>query len=563
MTTKKSDKKKPSAARKLIPAIGMLTVSAMMLSTSTYAWFTMSREVEVKNIQMTASVPEDLQISLGKLTDISGQGAGNPNSKHIASNRATDLGLQGNQGILLGADSKAADNGNVVAPPNNSATAEDAATEFLHWANTVDISEYYRLGKIIPASSIDGGGIYFTPDASGNGTTLKADAKYYQAASLASADFSTLFKWNSTSKKFVTSEADGDPARTTLHAINKVDATADTWNPANPEGASTNGYVGASEWFDTNDDGYYVDIPIWLRSSAKENTSLSVDAFVTTNAAKTEDADAAHDDELYMAARAAIIYVETPASDADSSAVDKSTGLLRIRKDSFANTTSIIDYMYSTNNTGDAIKQIADVNGLPTGVTYDNATQYDGTAVITVPGRDEGTANKYGYMVKAVIRVWLEGEDPNCWNPNAGQDFNISLKFVKNGIGSTTTATDNANGVLYPAAWVPGDHAHADSDMAVDSSTVVTISAPSNKGTDTLQFTFNGLSGADAKWNLTDGSFEILDGHTYKIAASKTVTGNNAAITSTADIATWLKNNVTNKDIAGGTFTISDTTSGT
>ena len=66
MTTN-NNKKKPSAARKLIPAIGMLTVSAMMLSSSTYAWFTMSREVEVQNIQMVATTPEDIQISLGKI----------------------------------------------------------------------------------------------------------------------------------------------------------------------------------------------------------------------------------------------------------------------------------------------------------------------------------------------------------------------------------------------------------------------------------------------------------------------------------------------------------------
>ena len=32
-----------------------------------YAWFTMSREVEVNNIKMTATVPEDIQISLGTI----------------------------------------------------------------------------------------------------------------------------------------------------------------------------------------------------------------------------------------------------------------------------------------------------------------------------------------------------------------------------------------------------------------------------------------------------------------------------------------------------------------
>ena len=63
--TKQNNEKKSNARRKLIPAIGMLTVSAMMLSSTTYAWFTMSREVEVTGIQLAATVPEDIQISLG------------------------------------------------------------------------------------------------------------------------------------------------------------------------------------------------------------------------------------------------------------------------------------------------------------------------------------------------------------------------------------------------------------------------------------------------------------------------------------------------------------------
>lgn len=36
--------------RKLISAIAMLAVSAAMLATSTYAWFTMNKEVEVRNL---------------------------------------------------------------------------------------------------------------------------------------------------------------------------------------------------------------------------------------------------------------------------------------------------------------------------------------------------------------------------------------------------------------------------------------------------------------------------------------------------------------------------------
>ena len=61
MTTN-NNKKKSSAARKLIPAIGMLTVSAMMLSSSTYAWFTMNKEVTVSGMEVHTKVSSNLLI---------------------------------------------------------------------------------------------------------------------------------------------------------------------------------------------------------------------------------------------------------------------------------------------------------------------------------------------------------------------------------------------------------------------------------------------------------------------------------------------------------------------
>lgn len=65
---KSNEKKNTSAKKKLIPAVAMLTTSAVMLSTATYAWFTMSREVEVTGIKLTATTPQTIEISLGKAT---------------------------------------------------------------------------------------------------------------------------------------------------------------------------------------------------------------------------------------------------------------------------------------------------------------------------------------------------------------------------------------------------------------------------------------------------------------------------------------------------------------
>ena len=49
--------------RKLISSLGMLLVSATMLATSTYAWFTMNKEVEVRNLTVQAKAEGGLLIA--------------------------------------------------------------------------------------------------------------------------------------------------------------------------------------------------------------------------------------------------------------------------------------------------------------------------------------------------------------------------------------------------------------------------------------------------------------------------------------------------------------------
>lgn len=58
----KKNMKKKSTARKLLPAAGMLAVSASMLATSTYAWFTMNKTVEVYGMEMRTKVGANLLI---------------------------------------------------------------------------------------------------------------------------------------------------------------------------------------------------------------------------------------------------------------------------------------------------------------------------------------------------------------------------------------------------------------------------------------------------------------------------------------------------------------------
>lgn len=54
--------KKTNAKKKLIPAAAMLAISAAMLSTATYAWFTMSKSVTVTGMQVKAEAEKGLLV---------------------------------------------------------------------------------------------------------------------------------------------------------------------------------------------------------------------------------------------------------------------------------------------------------------------------------------------------------------------------------------------------------------------------------------------------------------------------------------------------------------------
>ena len=64
---KRNNAQNTSAKKKLIPAVAMFTASAVMLSTATYAWFTMNKNAKVTGLNMTATAGGSIEISLGQL----------------------------------------------------------------------------------------------------------------------------------------------------------------------------------------------------------------------------------------------------------------------------------------------------------------------------------------------------------------------------------------------------------------------------------------------------------------------------------------------------------------
>ncbi len=414
----------------------------------------MSREVEVKNIQMTATVPEDLQISLGKLAIDS-----DPTIAVTEANKA--MSLANSKGVLYAASVTAGD-GKAAAPESS-----------WDWSTSADISKYYEFGNLMPASSRDGATIFYTADATGVGRTVNAVAKYFAANQGVDAN-----KVGAATKATI----DDDTAKATLFAV----AARGTDGSASTVWKTSNAYSKLTSWSDTNDDGYYVDIPIWLRSSATEDINISVSGYVLPNSTK-EGGSTETELELYKSVRVAILNGDTagikdkkttasPSAVTDGSvcttsnvlplvdAWDKTastssgtpakyTTIVGITSPFTAteNNTSILDsgiYVERKSLTGDDAKKLYAVNELKTysendakkdltghiakGDTYGEYTAYtaySGEAIATVKAATSGDG--YGEMKKLWIRVWLDGEDEQCWNDNAGQDWAISLRFSR------------------------------------------------------------------------------------------------------------------------------------
>jgi len=449
----KKDKKtkKNSVMKKLVPATGMLLVSAIMLTTSTYAWFTMSREVEVTNISMSATVPEDIQISLGQI--------GTTNSS--ASTGESAASLANGKGVLVATD-------NVVTAPTNN----------WDWSNIADVSEYYQFGKLIPASSTTGANIFFTPDANGVGKTIATGAHFYQAADNLTAK----------TQNDVGNTGSNTPLMATAHVVTSKSNgyVNDNWKTG---GTNNSGYTTSVGWDNTYDDGYYVDIPVWFRTSSKDGAKLSVQAYVKPRTT-TQTAGATNQEALYRALRVAIIDVGNPGNNGtyatsgttknlvpiadgwtlstngtDAGTLDDSPFAMSAVTDSILNwygrtvadgSAAATALNATTGAANDAKAAVSSITSGTTTPVYDKAVIYnpiynqtsnqDNHVVeLAGPSYNNGEkASNYGVAHKAVIRIWLEGEDPDCWNETAGQDWSINLKF-NNEVNNKTTSYSGAD----------------------------------------------------------------------------------------------------------------------
>ena len=342
---------------------------AVLIGVLTMAWFASNPKVSGTNMSVTVRLPDSVKISLG----------------------------QKNGDYLVGYD---------IAPVSES-----------DWVEQIDVGSLYSFGRLIPASSKDGKYILFTPDSNGNGRGLEAGYKFYVATGKADngnktdGDLKLYHVYHNNSEAFATGEPQGDLDKlmATPHVLT---SESDAWGA----------YRQSSAWYDTNDDGYYVDIPIWLKTnltSEDDVLPLKVEGFVEKG--KTGDA-------LYKSVRVAIIK-----SDKEPAV---SNQLIPLKADSSSGNSILDSYNYTVYR--DQNDTITDANLVGRSVTtepwdgsveptssYQTYEAYNNTtALIELPVAD---GSEWGTTVKYYIRIWIDGEDEQCYDPTAGQDWIIHL----------------------------------------------------------------------------------------------------------------------------------------
>lgn len=326
---KTKDKKKTSSKRKLAPAIAMLTTSAVMLTTATYAWFTIGKEAQVTGLEMSATAGGGLEISLGKIN-------------------ASKLSAPGMADGTL-------------------------------WKSSCSVAEVYKsVGKINPASTVDGNNLYYVESGvGGQGKTVSDTSVVKQAT---------------------------DSAKLTLQTENTANADKTT---SSEDGA-----------------GHYVDIPMWIRTTSAVDQNIKC-AVTIDNTADNQGTD------LKKAVRVAVIPVSTSKNDSVSK--KDTTGVTLSTSSTYTDTIKAIfglDQTGYNENKGISKEKTASDPSTYSAIlgAVSNFKEAGATASDVF---DLAKATSGNYSVQGfVVRVWLEGESTSCWDENAGQDWNISLKFT-------------------------------------------------------------------------------------------------------------------------------------
>lgn len=167
----KTNKKKSSTARKLLPAVAMLAVSAVSLSSATYAWFTMNKEVTVQNMTIQAKAEGGLLISEteGYSADDVWDDSANTTTEGDGAKVALYPTSTANTSAWYHATSKTAANSASATSEGESALKADGYTTLTLSANQLQAA----------GAGTNGKKEVFYADTDSSGSYSADDAKYY------------------------------------------------------------------------------------------------------------------------------------------------------------------------------------------------------------------------------------------------------------------------------------------------------------------------------------------------------------------------------------------------
>jgi hypothetical protein len=333
--------------KKLIPALILLLVSAMVLSTSSYAWFSMNRTVSATGMSLTSTAPANLLITNGAETPT--------------------------------------------------------------WGATVLSNETYT-GKIFPASSADGLTFFAIADGqkigagdiggvvAGTGSAVTGGVVFYKSSAAYSATVP-----NAPVNKLAQSDADatGYWAEYTLK-LKTTGSSALNVYLSSIDITTTYTYTAVHVAADTDLTTYFTD----TNGTAGTGTAGVGGADVYTRTANTID-DCVRV-SIYDVTHSTLVGIYDAGTTKNS--VNPITTVVYDDKGTAGDVSDDTFTSYTASTTDAAKITGTDANGF---VSTDRTFVVSGSEVVT----------------ELRVRVWIEGQNSNCINSIAGQNFNIGLTF--------------------------------------------------------------------------------------------------------------------------------------
>ncbi|MCR5500846.1 MAG: hypothetical protein K6F31_10685 [Acetatifactor sp.] len=383
----------------------LATFFVVLIGVLTLAWFANNKRVKSTSANVMVKVPEGIQISAGHLE------------------------------------------GGYLSVTNHAVNAPSVSAD---WSDEgLEIDKYYRFGRLFPASSDTGETIIFTPDSTEMGKALGETPRFYVADGRSDGALKHSLDSN------MAAASDEDSLMATAHVLSASDSETDE-----DQVTFWDGYEASTFWFDTNDDGYYADFPVWLRTNSPVSISLCVEGYVTkwngeTDADEEDGGGETSDpDRLYKAVRIAVLREREaengtalePAVSPGNNSVSGSILPLK-NAGSFEEgrlAEAILDSKLLTDRDANhyvagelyglrpAAAEVIDDEKvyLETEPVYQNYASYGADVPIVILGGKDGIS-EFGPVEKVIFRVWLDGDDKDCWNITAGQDWCINLRFYE------------------------------------------------------------------------------------------------------------------------------------